>query len=72
MTAIDSADKEMALSERKDYPCARSGQCLTYDSKSDKLFMFGGRKNKKAEGDLNDFWEYNLKENSWHLAENLV
>lgn len=72
MTVIDSADKDMALSERKDYPCARSGQSLTYDPKSDRLFLFGGRKNKKAEGDLNDFWEYSLKGNTWHLAEHLM
>ena len=45
---------------------------MTYDSKRDRLLLFGGRKNKRAEGDLNDFWEYDLKMNTWHQADYMI
>ena len=48
-----------------DYPCPRSGQALTFDPVFNKIFLFGGRKNKKADGDLNDLWEYNIDQHKW-------
>ena len=30
------------------------------------LLVFGGRRNKNADGDLNDFWEFDIERNEWN------
>jgi len=39
-------------------PSARAGHSMTYDSKSDRIILFGG-------SDLNDTWTYDYNSNTW-------
>lgn len=46
-------------------PCPRSGQSTIYDPVHKRIILFGGRKNKKADGDLNDLWEFDTEQGIW-------
>ena len=48
-------------------PTERSGHGMTAIEKENKKIVFGGRKAENAEGDLNDLWEYNVRENCWDI-----
>ncbi len=43
-------------------PVARAGQCVVYDSKADRLILFGGTDSKTL---FNDTWAYSVKDNAW-------
>ena len=52
-----------------DHPCPRSGQSTIYDPVHKRIILFGGRKNKKADGDLNDLWEFDIEQGVWSQGE---
>jgi len=46
-------------------PCPRSGHAMVYNEANHSLVIFGGRKSKNADGDMNDLWEFNIEESLW-------
>ena len=46
-------------------PCPRSGHAMVYNESNHSLIVFGGRKSKNADGDMNDLWEFNIETNGW-------
>ena len=46
-------------------PCPRSGHAMVYNESNHSLVVFGGRRSKNADGDMNDLWEFNIETNSW-------
>ena len=44
------------------YPVGRSGHGMEYIPHEKTIIIFGGRKSKSADGDLNDLWEFDLEQ----------
>lgn len=47
-------------------PSSRTDAGYAFDSESQIVYMFGGHSDETSQ-DLNDFWQYNLKTNSWSI-----
>lgn len=48
------------------YPLERSGHGMIYVPHENVLLVFGGRRSKNADGDLNDLWEFDIERNEWN------
>jgi len=46
------------------FPSERGGHCMAIDSEGKKIFLFGGWNGHE---DLNDFWMYDIKNETWKL-----
>jgi hypothetical protein len=53
------------ITSEGEVPEARSGHGMVPSEKENRMFVFGGRTKEKAEGDLNDLWEYDIALRSW-------
>ena len=42
---------------------------MAYDKHAHAIIVFGGRGSKKAYGDMNDMWEFNIEEQFWKLVK---
>ena len=59
-------DSKSSASLIKPYPIERSGHGMIHIPDENVLLVFGGRRNKNADGDLNDLWEYDIERNEWN------
>lgn len=67
-TEIDVEDELKPIRIRMldgNVPVARSGHSMAYDKNSNMIMVFGGSANSGIDGDMNDLWEYDIKENAW-------
>lgn len=62
----DPINSESKYSSANDlYPVKRSGHGMIHIPDDNIILIFGGRKSKNADGDLNDLWEYDIDRNEW-------